>query len=152
MLDEEFADRLARPGVVDTNLGLLGSLRQYGIDGDNRNAGRVGSFYRRHDAVGIDRDHDDAVDLLLNVCLDGIVLCCGIIVRIEDHKLGAGGIGCFLRTLVHLGKEQGLLVDLHQGNRRLVGSLRGQCGQNCRQSGSGTDNGSATDTMHGDTP
>ena len=78
----------------------------------------------RHDAVDVDGDDDEAVDLLLDVGLDRAVLRGGIVVGVEDHELGARGVGRLLGALVHLVEEQRLLVDLHQREGLLVLRLR----------------------------
>ncbi len=90
------------------------------------NAGRLGGSDCRLDAVDVDGDQNDAVDLLGDVVLDRVVLRARHVVGIEDDQLDAGGIGRLLRPVIDLIEEQGLLVDVDEseriGERRSHGS------------------------------
>ena len=100
------------------------------------NAGRLGGGDRRLDAVDVDGDQDDAVDLLGDVVLDRVVLRSRLVVGVEDDQLGAGRIGRLLRAFVDLVEEQGLLVDVDQ--REGVGKRRARreaYGDSCRAAG-----------------
>ena len=123
-LEEMLADRAARRLVVDADLRDLRAGRQDGVDRDHRDAGGGGRLNGRHDAVDVDRHDHHPVDLVGDVGLDRVVLRRRVVVGVEDDQLGAELLGLLLRALVHLGEEQRLLVDLHQGDRRLGGQRR----------------------------
>ncbi len=136
ILDEVLADQAARLLVVDAHLALLRAGRQDRVDREDGDAG-VGRFLDgRHDAVDVDRLDNDGADLLCYIGLDRVVLCCRIIVGVEDHELGAAGVGRLLGTLVHLVEEERLLVDRDQGDRRLI-RRPGEPGQARRSQGRG---------------
>ncbi len=63
---------------------------------------------RRHDAIHVNCDDDQAINLLLDVVFDGAVLCGRFIVGVEDDKLVTGGIGRLLRAFVDLVERKGL--------------------------------------------
>ena len=128
---------IARAGrlVVDADLRDLRAGGQDRVDRDHRDAGRGRRFHRRHDAVGVDRHDDEPVDLVGDVGLDRVVLRRRVVVGVEDDQLGAELLGLLLGTLVHLGEEQRLLVDLHQGDGGLGGQRRER--RQCQCAGGG---------------
>ena len=94
-------------------------------DVDARDAGLSRGLDGRHDAVDVDRHHHEPVHLLRDVGLDRVVLRRRIVVGVEDDQLRPE-LRCLLfRTLVHLGEEQCLLVDLDQGDGGLGRHGRG---------------------------
>ena len=138
------ADKLSRTFIVDPDLRLLRPVGgKDGIDRHHRDAGRIGCHDRRHDAVRVDGHHDDALHPLLDIGLDRVVLGDGIVVGIENDQIDTGGVGCLLRAFVHLGEKQRLLVDLDQGEGRLVLRLHHAGGEAESEKTGGTDEGSA---------
>ena len=100
------------------------------------NAGGLGGGDCRLDAIDVDGDQDDAVDLLGDVVLDRVILRARHIVGVEDDQLGAGGVCRLLRAFVDLVEEQGLLIDVDEregvGKRR---TRREAYGDGCRAAG-----------------
>ena len=71
----------------------------------------------RLDAVDVDGDENDAVDLLGDVILHRVVLGAWNIVGVEDNEFGASSVRGLLRAFVDLIEEQRLLIDRHERER-----------------------------------
>ncbi len=99
-----------------------------GVDGDDRNAGFLRFGDGRLDAVHVDRDHQNRIHLLLNIRFDCVVLRVRVVVRVVDLKIDAGGFRGRLRALIHLRKEECLLVDLDERDLLLVSGKRAAAG------------------------
>ena len=100
VVGEILADLLAGALVVDADEGGVVAVRDARIDRDDGNAGLLGGGDRRLDAVHVDRDEHDAVDLLGDVVLDRAVLRGRLIVGVEDDQLGARLVGGLLGAVV----------------------------------------------------
>ena len=123
VLEEKLADLLARRPRCRRRSGCIcRPLGQQRVDRDDRDAGLRRLLDRRHDAVDVDGDDDDAVHLLGDVGLDRVVLRRRVVVGVEDDELRALLLGGRLGAVVHLVEEQGLLVDGHQRDGRLGGA------------------------------
>ena len=123
VVGEELADLLSRALVVDADEGGVVAVGDARVDRDDRDASLLGVADRRLDAIDVDGDEHDAVDLLSDIVLDGAVLRRRLIVGVEDDEFGAGLVRRLLRAVVDLIEEQRLLIDRDQRDRR-----RRRCG------------------------
>ena len=131
---EILADLFARALVVDANEGGVVAIRNACVYRNDRDAGFLGRRDCRLHAVDVDRNKDDAVDLLGDVVLDRAVLRRRLIVGIEDNELGSRLVGGLLGAVVDLVEEQRLLINCHQGHRlRRRGDCAEGAGQDCRR-------------------
>ncbi|ENN85598.1 hypothetical protein RHSP_06327 [Rhizobium freirei PRF 81] len=125
----EFTDLPARLGIVDAHEGDVVTVWNLRIDGDDRDAGLLGGGDCRLDAVHVDGNQYDAVNLLGDVVLDGVVLRARHVVGIEDDEIGASLLCRLLGAIIDLIEEEGLLVDRYQSERirRHSASAAGKC-------------------------
>ena len=72
------------------------AVRDARVDRDDRNARLLGGRDCGLDAVDVDRDEHDTVDLLRDVVLDRAVLGRRLVVGVEDDELGARFVGRLL--------------------------------------------------------
>ena len=106
--------------VVDADESGIVAVRDLRVDGDDRNPRFLGCGDGGLDAVHVDGDEHDAVDLLGDVVLDRAVLRARHVVGVEDHELVAAGVRRLLGAVVDLIEEQRLLID---GDERIGASL-----------------------------
>ena len=111
------ANLFARALVVDADEGRVVAIRDPRIDCYDRDARLLGRGDCGFDAVDVDGDENDAVDLLRDVVLDRAVLRRSLVVGVENDELGSRLVCRLLGSVIDLIEEQRLLIDRHKSDR-----------------------------------